>query len=130
MINTEVTPLTLPSSDMLDPVTGRDYWDRADIRIVLDLNGASPAIQVRDAVRIHALHRVHQPRPDAVRVPPASHPSPPEPQSHPVLRHVLLPVDELPLPGSRRKKVTFGMPLITFIQLKTFGSSLFPKKLR
>ena len=47
MINTDVTPLTLPPSDALDPVAGRAYWDNADVRIVLDLNGA-PAIQVRD----------------------------------------------------------------------------------
>jgi hypothetical protein len=48
MINTDVTPLTLPPPEALDPVAGRAYWDSADVRIVLDVNGA-PAIQVRDA---------------------------------------------------------------------------------
>jgi hypothetical protein len=49
MINTDVTPLTLPPPEALDPVAGRPYWDNADLRIVLDLNGATPEVQVRDA---------------------------------------------------------------------------------
>jgi hypothetical protein len=49
MINTDVTPLTLPPPEALDPVAGRAYWDNADVRIVLDLNGGSPAIQIREA---------------------------------------------------------------------------------
>jgi hypothetical protein len=49
MIDIDVTPLTLPPPEALDPVPGRAYWDHSDLRIVLDLNGATPAIQVRDA---------------------------------------------------------------------------------
>ncbi len=48
MVNVEVTPLTVPPPQLLDPVAGSTYWDRADLRIVLDLN-AAPAIQVRNA---------------------------------------------------------------------------------
>jgi len=48
MINTDVTPLTLPPADVLDPLVGKRYWDDADLRIALDLNG-TPAIEVRNA---------------------------------------------------------------------------------
>jgi hypothetical protein len=46
MINTDVTPLTLPPAGALDPVAGKAYWGLADIRIVMDLNG-TPAVKVR-----------------------------------------------------------------------------------
>jgi hypothetical protein len=49
MINSDVTPLTLPPPAALDPTPGQPYWDRADFRVVLDLNGGTPDIQVRDA---------------------------------------------------------------------------------
>jgi len=48
MINSDVTPLTLPAPEALDPVAGQPYWDSADLRVVLDLTGASPEVQVRD----------------------------------------------------------------------------------
>ncbi len=49
MVDVEVGSLTVPAAADLDPVAGSTYWDSADIRIVLNLNGASPAIEVRDA---------------------------------------------------------------------------------
>lgn len=48
MVNVDVTPLTVPPATTLDPVAGATYWDRADLRVVLDLN-AAPAIEVRNA---------------------------------------------------------------------------------
>ncbi len=47
MIDVEVAPLTVPPPTMLDAAPGNTYWDRADLRIVLDLG--LPAIQVRAA---------------------------------------------------------------------------------
>jgi len=41
--------LDVPSPDMLRPVSGELYWDHADLRVVLDLNGGSPAIKVYNA---------------------------------------------------------------------------------
>lgn len=47
MIAAGLTPLTVPDATSLDPVAGSPFWDRADLRVVLDINGA-PAIEVRD----------------------------------------------------------------------------------
>lgn len=49
MVRTHLDPLTVPPPETLDPTPGEIYWDRADIRIVLDLNGATPAVEVRNA---------------------------------------------------------------------------------
>jgi hypothetical protein len=49
MINTEVSGLTVPPRSVLEPVAGGRYWDSADLRIVLDLTGGIPAIEVRNA---------------------------------------------------------------------------------
>jgi hypothetical protein len=48
MINTGLTPLTLPPADVTDPTPGKAYWHNADVRIMLDIHG-TPAIEVRDA---------------------------------------------------------------------------------
>lgn len=48
MVDIEVGTLTVPAAADLDPVAGSTYWDNADVRIVLNLNGASPAIEVRN----------------------------------------------------------------------------------
>lgn len=49
MIRVGIDPLTVPEPEALDPTPGEVYWDRADIRIMLDLNGGTPAIEVRNA---------------------------------------------------------------------------------
>lgn len=47
MIRIGTDPLTVPPPEDLDPTPGRTYWDKADLRVMLDVNGATPAIQVR-----------------------------------------------------------------------------------
>jgi hypothetical protein len=47
MIRLDVDPLTVPPSETLDPEPGRIYWDRAELRVMLDLNDAPPTIEVR-----------------------------------------------------------------------------------
>ena len=47
MINVDVTPLTAPPPEALDPVAGSTNWDHADLRVVLDLN-STPAIEIRN----------------------------------------------------------------------------------
>jgi hypothetical protein len=47
-INVDIVPLVVPPPAMLDAAPGSTYWDRADLRIVLDLD-AAPAIEVRNA---------------------------------------------------------------------------------
>jgi len=47
MINVDVTPLTAPPPEVLDPVAGSTNWDHADLRVVLDLN-STPAIEIRN----------------------------------------------------------------------------------
>jgi hypothetical protein len=47
MIRTGVEPLTVPPPEALDPTPGQLYWDRADLRVMLDLNAGT--VQVRDA---------------------------------------------------------------------------------
>jgi hypothetical protein len=47
MVDTEIGTLTVPPPFNIKPVAGATYWDNSDIRIMLDLNGASPAIEVR-----------------------------------------------------------------------------------
>jgi len=38
MIRTGIDPVTVPAPEALDPVPGEIYWEKADIRIVLDLD--------------------------------------------------------------------------------------------
>ena len=49
MINSEVTPLTIAAAGALEPVAGKPYWNNADLRIALDLNGATPAVEPASA---------------------------------------------------------------------------------
>lgn len=49
MVKTGVDALALPPSDVLDPVSGKSYWDYADLRVMLDLNQSPPTIEVRQA---------------------------------------------------------------------------------
>ena len=49
MVRTAVETLTVPPPEALAPDPGEVYWDKADIRIVLDRNGVTPEIQVRNA---------------------------------------------------------------------------------
>lgn len=63
MVRTHDESLDIPPAGSFEPQTGRLYWDRADIRIVLDLDdGANPVIEVRnpdqsvDALRSAALN--------------------------------------------------------------------------
>lgn len=48
MIRTGLSAVTLPAPSVLAATPGEVYWDRAELRIVLDLD-PSPAIEVRDA---------------------------------------------------------------------------------
>ena len=48
MIRTGIAAVTPPATTMLDPTPGEVYWDRADLRIALDIH-AAPAIEVRNA---------------------------------------------------------------------------------
>lgn len=48
MIRTQVDLLTVPPPEALDPEPDAVYWQKADLRVMLDLNGA-PAIEVRNA---------------------------------------------------------------------------------
>ena len=45
-VKTHVGRLTVPSPDFLDPKPGRLYWDKADLRVALDLNGGTPKVKV------------------------------------------------------------------------------------
>jgi hypothetical protein len=47
MIRAGIEPLTVPPPQSFDATPGEFYWDNADVRIVLDVNGA-PAIEVRN----------------------------------------------------------------------------------
>jgi len=47
MIDMGIEDLIVPGPEALDPTPGEIYWDKAEIRIMLDLNGATPEIQVR-----------------------------------------------------------------------------------
>lgn len=53
MIQTRVQPVTVPGPEVFDPLPGRVYWDKADLRVVLNVNNATPpalvSIQVRKA---------------------------------------------------------------------------------
>ncbi len=48
-IRAGVEAVTVPEPEAIDAEPGRLYWDKADLRIMLDLNGGSPEIQVRHA---------------------------------------------------------------------------------
>ena len=47
-IQFDVSELTVPTPDDFDPTPGKPYWDNADLRIVLDITGSEPSIEVRD----------------------------------------------------------------------------------
>ena len=47
MIQTGLDPIIVPQPEDFDPAPGRLYWDRADIRVMLDVNLVVPTIQVR-----------------------------------------------------------------------------------
>ncbi len=51
MIRTRVEPVTVPEPEILDPTPGATYWDKSDLRIVLNLNTGSPAVEIRNANR-------------------------------------------------------------------------------
>lgn len=44
--------LTVPAPEALDPTPGEIYWDKADIRIMLDVTPATPTISVYDTVGV------------------------------------------------------------------------------
>jgi hypothetical protein len=46
MILMGIDELIVPPPEALDPTPGEIYWDKADIRIMLDLTGGTPAVQV------------------------------------------------------------------------------------
>jgi hypothetical protein len=48
MIQMGIEELTVPPPEALDPTPGQIYWDKAEIRIMLDLHGATPEIEVRN----------------------------------------------------------------------------------
>lgn len=48
MVSTISEPVSVPSPAILDPLPGRPYWNGANVRIVLNLHGGTPAIEVRD----------------------------------------------------------------------------------
>ena len=50
MIQTRVQPVTVPGPDVFDPTPGKVYWDKADLRIVLNVNGATPPAAVSTQV--------------------------------------------------------------------------------
>jgi hypothetical protein len=47
MIRTGVDPLTVPPPESFDAVPGAFYWDRADVRIKLKLDGGTPGVELR-----------------------------------------------------------------------------------
>ncbi len=51
MIQTGVPAVTVPGPDVFDPTPGKIYWDRADLRLVLALDGSGnpTGVQVRNA---------------------------------------------------------------------------------
>ena len=48
MIQTKVQQVTVPGPEVFDPTPGQVYWDKADLRIVMNLNG-SEAVQSIEA---------------------------------------------------------------------------------
>ena len=57
MIQRDVTPVDVPAPEVLDPTPGEVYWDKADIRLVLRLDGsgnpvttnAPTGVEIQDA---------------------------------------------------------------------------------
>jgi type II secretory pathway pseudopilin PulG len=49
MVGVNVDPVSVPGPEILDRVNGAPYWTRADLRIVLNVNGGTPVIEVRNA---------------------------------------------------------------------------------
>lgn len=49
MIGVGVDPVSVPGPEILDRANGAPYWTRADLRVVLNLNPGTPAIEVRNA---------------------------------------------------------------------------------
>ncbi|BDG17796.1 hypothetical protein TbrSNM41_25300 (plasmid) [Thermus brockianus] len=45
-IQVGVDPVTVPEPEELDPTPGKTYWDKADLRIGLDLSGPTPSVKV------------------------------------------------------------------------------------
>ncbi len=48
MIETGVEAVTVPAPEELDATPGALYWDRADLRIMLDLSAVPPVIEIRN----------------------------------------------------------------------------------
>ena len=46
-ISLDVDQVTVPPPSALDPMAGSQYWDRADLRVVLDLTG-TPSVTIRN----------------------------------------------------------------------------------
>ena len=42
MIQTHVQPVTVPGPEVFDPTPGKVYWDKADLRLVLNVDNATP----------------------------------------------------------------------------------------
>src|SRR6185436_117362 len=47
MVSTISEPVSVPSMAILDPTATRPYWSDSNVRIVLNMQGASPVIEVR-----------------------------------------------------------------------------------
>lgn len=47
-LRVRVDQIEVPEPEVLDPVVGEAYWDLADLRVMLDLDG-TPAVEVRNA---------------------------------------------------------------------------------
>lgn len=48
MVLPRIDPLTVPPPEALDPQPGQIYWDRADLRVMLNVDVVPPAVEVRD----------------------------------------------------------------------------------
>lgn len=51
MIETEVDEVTVPEPEVFDPTPGAVYWDKADLRIVLELNSSNDVVISASAPR-------------------------------------------------------------------------------
>ncbi|ANM30734.1 hypothetical protein ABI59_15825 [Acidobacteria bacterium Mor1] len=48
MIQMGVDEVTIPAPEALDPTPGQTYWDKADIRIMLNLHSGTPVVEIRN----------------------------------------------------------------------------------